>query len=202
MDEKGTVTKTEEEKWIRTQWRIQSRVGQHGDKEKISELGRMNLKLASFMMSSPSEGFEALGFPFPFSWQLARMPAYVGNDNLPVWWFTSLAQAAGLFAGSPSGLHNTGCQIGFASCEPSVGSNIPSQGETSLSEVLCHLPQGVSALRNGNCRRRQLDLLVLLLGVPGTGILRLLMSRRCLSGRNAEKIREVWKVGSKGCCSG
>lgn len=121
------MTKTGQEKWIRTQWRIRSRVGQHGDKEKISELGRMDWKLASFMMSSTSEGFEALGFPLPCNWHLVRMPSYVGNDSLPVWSFTSLAQAAGLFAGSWSGPHNTGCQMGFAaSCQPSVGSNIPS----------------------------------------------------------------------------
>lgn len=167
-------------------------MGQHGDKEKISELGRMGWKLASFMMSSTSEEFEALGFPFPCNWQLVRMAAYVGNDSMPVWSFTLLAQAAGPFAGSWSGLHSTDCQMGFAAL-------CWEQYSKSFSAICVRERQ---LQRPGHCRRRQLDLLVLPLGVPGTVLLRLLTSRRCLSGRNAEKIREVWKVGSKGHCRG
>lgn len=40
-------------------------MGQQGDKEKMSELGRTDQKPASIRMSSASEGSEALSFPFP-----------------------------------------------------------------------------------------------------------------------------------------
>lgn len=45
-------------------------------------------------------------------------------------------------------------------------------------------------------------MLVLLLGVPGCLLLRPPTSRKGLNGRKVEKMRGVWKVGSKGRCSG
>lgn len=62
-------------------------MGQQGDKEKMSELGRTDQKPASIRTSSASGGSEALRFPFPRNRRLVRadkMLAYVGNDNLPV----------------------------------------------------------------------------------------------------------------------
>lgn len=80
---------------------------------------------------------------------------------------------------------------------------MPSQGATSFSEAFCHLHQGAcQCWRPGDFRRRHRETLVLLLGVPEILLLRLLTSRRCLNGREVEKMRGVWKVGSKGCCSG
>lgn len=103
-----------------------------------------------------------------------------------------MAQAAGPFAGSLSGLHNTDCQMGFAaSCEPLVGAifQVRVQVLSLRHSAICVRER--QPWRPGHCRRRQLDMLILLLGLPGIVVLRLLMSRRCLSGRNAEKIRKV-----------
>lgn len=84
-----------------------------------------------------------------------------------------------------------------------VGSNMPSQGATSFSETPCHLCQGAcQCWRPGEFRRRQLELLVLLLGLLASLLLRLLTSRRGLYGTKVEKMRGVWKVGSKGHCPG
>jgi len=51
-------------------------------------------------------------------------------------------------------------------------------------------------------QRRQLETLVHLLGVPGSLLLRVLMSRRDWNGKEVENMRGLWKIGTKGRCSG